>query len=190
MQKSESITNIAKSLLLFKLKVGKVKKNADNPFFKSRYSTLENIIDEIDQPLNESGLTYVQFPTGNYGLTTMLIHAESGEYIEDTFYMEPSKKDPQGAGSVITYQRRYALASILGLAQEDDDANAGTHGGSTPEKAAENNKPWLNKNTKEFEGAVKKLHDGTTTIAKIRNVMKVSKEVEGLLAEAVKNYQP
>ena len=102
--------------------------------------------------------------------------------------MNPVKNDPQGKGSVITYQRRYALAAVLGLnVEDDDDANTGTHGGKTPEEAADNNKIWLNENTREFDGAVKKLREGTTTIEKIRTVMKVSKKVEGLLKEAIKN---
>jgi hypothetical protein len=189
MEKSESIVNLAKALMLFHIKVGKVTKDASNPFFKSKYATLENILEVIDIPLNESGLTFTQFPSNNYGLTTILIHAESGEFISTEYFMEPAKKDPQGAGSVITYQRRYALAAILGLSQEDDDGNSGTHGGKTPEQAEENNKPWLNKNTKEFDGAVEKLASGRTTIQKIREVMKVSKEVETLLNNAVKNLQ-
>jgi hypothetical protein len=189
MEKSESIVNLAKALMLFHIKVGKVTKDASNPFFKSKYATLENILEVIDIPLNESGLTFTQFPSNNYGLTTILIHAESGEFISTEYFMEPAKKDPQGAGSVITYQRRYALAAILGLSQEDDDDLSGTHGGKTPEQAEENNKPWLNKNTKEFDGAVEKLASGRTTIQKIREVMKVSKEVETLLNNAVKNLQ-
>jgi len=186
MEKSQTITELAKALVVFHVKVGKITKDAKNPFFKSKYATLENILEAIEIPLNEAGLTFAQFPSNNYGLTTILIHAESGEYISSEYFMEPSKKDPQGAGSVITYQRRYALAAILGLAQEDDDANTGTHGGKDPQAAEENNKPWLNKGTKEFNGALKKLQAGTTTIEKIRTVMKVSKEVENLLNNALK----
>lgn len=188
MEKSSSITELAKALVLFHVKVDKVTKDANNPFFKSKYASLDNVLQVIEVPLNESGLTFAQFPSGNYGLTTILIHAESGEYIQSEYFMEPAKKDPQGAGSVITYQRRYALTSILGLSQEDDDANAGTHGKEEPKKWVakdkEDDKPWLNKDSKEFEGAVKKLRAGTTTITKIRTVMKVSKEVEALLNNA------
>lgn len=60
-------------------------------------------------------------------MTTTLIHAESGEFMRGTFKMTPAKNDPQGQGSVITYQRRYALGAILGLnIDEDDDGNAGS----------------------------------------------------------------
>jgi hypothetical protein len=185
MEKSNSIQEIAKAIIQFHIKVETVKKDATNPFFKSKYASLSNILEAIQIPLEESGLSFSQFPTGENGLTTILMHT-SGEYLQSDYNMQPVKNDPQGKGSVITYQRRYALAAVLGLnIDEDDDANEATHGGKTPEKAAENNKPWLNKNTKEFDGAVKKLREGTTTIAKIREVMKVSKEVETLLNNAV-----
>lgn len=185
MEKSQNVTELFKALALFHVKMDKVKKDANNPFFHSKYASLENILDAIRLPLQECELEFTQFPTGDYGLTTILFHLPSGEFLQDTYNMEPTKKDPQGAGSVITYQRRYALTSIFCINVEtDDDGNKGTHGGETPEKAAENNKPWLNKNTKQFDGAVKKLKEGSTTIEKIRTVMKVSKEVEALLNEA------
>lgn len=187
MEKSPTITNLAKALILFHVKVDKVKKDAKNPFFKSSYATLDAVLEAIETPLNESGLAFAQFPSGQYGLTTILIHAESGEFLESEYFMEPAKKDPQGAGSVITYQRRYALTSILGLAQEDDDANTGTHGGKTPYEAEENSKPWLNKGTPVFEAAIKKLQAKETTISKIKEAMKVSKEVETLLNNALKS---
>ena len=48
----------------------------------------------------------------------------SGEWISEKFYMKPTKVDPQAYGSVITYQRRYALSAILGLnTDSDDDGN-------------------------------------------------------------------
>lgn len=187
MQQSDSIKNIAAALILFHVKVDSIKKDAVNPFFKNRYASLPNILDAINEPLNESGLTFVQFPTGENGLSTVLMHADSGEFMSADYTMKPVKDDPQGKGSVITYQRRYALSAILGLnIDEDDDANTATHGASTPEKAIDVSKPWLNKGTKEFDGAVKKLKEGTTTIEKIKTVMKVSKEVEKLLTETIK----
>jgi hypothetical protein len=178
MNKSESIKNISAALISFSVKVEKVKKDATNPFFKSKYATLSNILEAIHEPLIESGLSFSQFPTDENGLTTILMHAESGEYLESTYSMRPVKDDPQGRGSVITYQRRYALAAVLGLNIDDDDANTATHGGATPEKAAENNLPWLNEGTREFEGAVEKMKAGKSSIKALRAYFKISKKVE------------
>ena len=48
--------------------------------------------------------------------------------------LNPAKKDPQGYGSAITYQRRYQLAAAFGISSDiDDDANAGTFGTSKPQ---------------------------------------------------------
>lgn len=191
MQKSESIKNIAAALITFHLKVENVKKDSTNPFFKSKYASLSNILEIISTPLEESGLSFSQLPTGENGLTTILMHSDSGEYLQAEYFMKPVKDDPQGRGSAITYQRRYALSAILGLnIDDDDDGNTATHGGKNPQEAEANNKKWLNEGTKEFAGAVEKLKAGTTTIEKIRTVMAVSKAVEGKLMDAVKAVHP
>jgi hypothetical protein len=123
MEKSNSIKEIASALCTFQGEVEKIKKGNTNPFFKSKYASLSDILDVIRQPLTDNGLSFVQFPKGKYGLDTMLMHT-SGEWISESYDMEPTKHDPQGAGSVITYQRRYALGAILGLNIDvDDDAN-------------------------------------------------------------------
>lgn len=182
MQKSESITNIAKALILFHVKMGEVYKDAKNPFFKSSYATLSNIQDAIKEPLIESGLTVCQFPTGEHGLTTLILH-ESGEYLLSEYTMTPVKNDPQGIGSCITYQKRYALVSALNLnvQDEDDDGNKATYGNNKPE-----DKPWLNKG-KVFDAAVAKLKSGQTTIEKIELAYKLSKEIKTELLKAIPN---
>jgi len=124
MEKSSSVKNIAKALLTFQVKVDRIKKDAKNPFFKSSYASLTNIQDSVHDALVESGLVYSQLPDGEHGLTTIIIHTESGEFLQSTYQMKPVKEDPQGVGSCITYQKRYALAAALGLRiDEDDDAN-------------------------------------------------------------------
>lgn len=134
MNKSDSIKEIAAAIVVFHDKVGTVKKDAENPFFKSKYATLDNFLETIKEPLGESGLSFAQFPDGN-GLTTILMHAESGEFLEAQYSVPLSKQDPQGAGSAITYMRRYALGAILGLATEtDDDGNTASK--PTPTKKA------------------------------------------------------
>jgi len=125
MNQSESIKNIAAAILVFHGEMGVVYKSENNPFFKSKYASLATILSAVKEPLQKAGLSFVQFPTGENEMTTTLMHAASGEWMSGTFKMTPSKNDPQGQGSVITYQRRYALGAILGLnIDEDDDGNA------------------------------------------------------------------
>ena len=123
MKTSESTKELTTALITFHEEVNNIPKTASNPFFKSKYVPLEKILTAIREPLKTANLSFVQFPEDEGGLTTRLMHT-SGEWIEATYYMKPTKPDPQGYGSVITYQRRYALSAILGLnTDEDDDGN-------------------------------------------------------------------
>lgn len=190
MEKSPTFTKLAQSLAVFQLKVDKIKKDATNPFFKSKYASLSNIQDAISIPLNESGLVYSQMPCGVNELTTMLIHAESGEYFQSTYTMTVAKQnDPQAVGSAITYAKRYALVATLGLnIDDDDDANAAT---KAPEfVSTTHDKPWLNKFekdkvtlTKEWENASKKVGDGVITIAKVEETYKLSGALKAELVQ-------
>jgi hypothetical protein len=124
MEKSNSIQNLAQGLAKFHAMVGRISKDAKNPFFKSNYASLPHIITEVSEPLEKAGLVITQFPNGD-GLTTMLIHAESGEYISATYTLQVVRQnDPQAQGSAISYARRYGLTSVLNLAISDDDAEA------------------------------------------------------------------
>lgn len=128
--RSESITKLAIALAKFNMEVGAIAKDANNPFFKSAYVTLDKLIESTREILSKNGLSVMQFPTekeGMVGVITILTH-ESGEFIESTpFYLKPVKNDPQAYGSAITYARRYSYQAILNLnTGEDDDGNACT----------------------------------------------------------------
>jgi hypothetical protein len=180
MEKSESITNLTKGLALFHIKVGKIGKNAENPYFKKNYASLAHILTETREPLQESGLVISQFPNGD-GLTTMLIHAESGEYISSTYTLQVVKQnDPQAQGSAISYARRYSITSILNLQIDDDDAERATAPARQPAKP---DKPWLNSNSDAWVKCVEALKTGYT-IDKILLKYSVSKVNQALLMEA------
>jgi hypothetical protein len=175
MPKSQSTKEITKALITFQVKVDTIRKDAKNPFFKSSYASLANILDSIKEPLIECGLAVTQFPYGENGLMTILMH-QSGEWMGFEYQMRPAKDDPQGRGSAITYQRRYAIASVLCLnIDEDDDGNLATHGRSTPDE-----KPWLNKGSEQFKSAVAYIQGGGS-IEAIKGKYKLSKEIESLL---------
>jgi hypothetical protein len=98
-----------------------------NPHFRSRYSTLEAVVEASREPLAENGLSITQFPTNaaadDISVTTLLGHS-SGQWLASTLRVKPLVYNAQGIGSVITYLRRYARLSILGIAPEDDDGEA------------------------------------------------------------------
>ena len=132
MLQSESIANLAKSLSIVQGKLTHAKKDSANPFFKSKYADLESVWDACRDLLASNGLSVSQFP-GTYSeldksmsLTTILAH-ESGEWISQEMSVPVSKVDAQGAGSAITYMRRYALAAVVGVVQADDDGNAASN---------------------------------------------------------------
>ena len=129
MKQSESIANLALSLSIVQGKLTHAKKDSANPFFKSKYADLESVWDSCRELLAGNGLAIMQFP-GTYSdldksmsLTTMLTHS-SGEYISQEMSVPVTKADAQGAGSALTYMRRYALAAVVGVVQADDDGNA------------------------------------------------------------------
>ena len=145
MRRSDSINKLAISLVKFNSEVSKISKDAKNPFFKSNYVTLDKLIEATRPILQENGLVVMQSPMskedGSIGIQTLLIH-ESGEFIEsEPIFMKPAKaNDPQQAGSIISYMRRYSYQAILNLnTGEDDDANKSTSKEDIEAKIKKNN---------------------------------------------------
>ena len=126
MEKSDSIKALAAALTKAQAEMSGAKKSAKNPFFKSNYANLEEVINCVKEPFANNGLSFMQFPVsadGFAGVNTIILH-ESGEYIGQEFMLKCAKNDPQGMGSAITYAKRYGLQGAVGLPSEDDDGNA------------------------------------------------------------------
>ena len=130
MDKSESIKEIAGALSKAQAEMPSVKFNSTNPFLKSKYADLGAVIDTSKAILATHGLSVSQLVESQdkkIGVTTILMH-NSGEWLESTCWLElgdeRGKSNAQVAGSIVTYLRRYSLASILGMyADEDGDGN-------------------------------------------------------------------
>ena len=140
--KSESIVNIAKALVAFSGEIKSISHDAQNPHFKSQYTSLDHMIDETKPILTKHGLTVMQFPGGDgekITVRTMILHT-SGEWMEtEALTLRAVKTDPQGAGSAITYARRYSYAAALSLSLgDDDDGNAASH---APQNARTTSQP-------------------------------------------------
>ncbi len=140
MNKSDTISSLAAALHKAQAQVEFAKKDAVNPHFNSRYADLWRIWQAAKPVLVANGLSILQTFEKSDGETvtivTTLLHV-SGEWVSSALTLKPTKPDPQGIGSAITYGRRYGLSSILGIvADEDDDGNgASTPKPKTPAKA-------------------------------------------------------
>ena len=129
---SPELGELAGALAKAQAEMGKARKSEANAFFKSKYADLASVI-EAARPISAHGLAVTQFPN-NGELITMLVH-ESGQWLKSRYPIKPVKDDPQGIGSAITYCRRYAYQSILGLATgEDDDGEAAMGRGQVREE--------------------------------------------------------
>ncbi len=123
---SDEIGELAKALAAARKDFKPVLKDANNPFFKSKYADLAGVIEATSDALSKNGLVVIQSPRlglNRIAVTTLLAHS-SGQWLRDDLELPMSKFDAQGAGSAITYARRYAYQAIVGVAAEDDDGNA------------------------------------------------------------------
>lgn len=125
MKMSEDITKIAPAMLAAQRAIGAADRDAANPFFHSKYATLEAVIAAVKGPLNFNGITAIQAVGVNGdnapAVDTVLLH-ESGQWLATTTPIYCAKpNDPQAFGSGVTYSKRYALQAMLCLPTEDDD---------------------------------------------------------------------
>lgn len=108
----------------------KCKVTKDGKGHNSTYATLGAILHEINPILEEHNIAISQPPTRGQGcasIQTVLVNIENGEFLAETTEVPIEQKkiaDAQAFGSAITYGRRYALLSILGLVTEDDDGQS------------------------------------------------------------------
>ncbi len=137
MKTSTTTLDLCGALRSFQSECKNVQKNADNPYFKSKYADLASIWDMIRPLLSKHGLVVVQTPGGemtwNSGadgktyslmmvtMTTRICHAASDQWIESSLSIPVKDPNAQSIGSAITYARRYSLTSMLGIVAEDDD---------------------------------------------------------------------
>lgn len=136
MNRSESIADLAAALAKAQGEIKGAAKDSTNPHFKAKYADLASVWEACRTALTKNGLAVTQITetddAGNIVIETMLMHS-GGQWISGRLGMKPQQFTPQAAGSVITYCRRYALAAMVGVAPEDDDAEGaegrGNNGG-------------------------------------------------------------
>jgi hypothetical protein len=180
MNKSETLTKLASALTKAQAEMSGAKKSAANPFFKSKYANLEEVIQCVKEPFANHGLSFMQFPIsedGCAGVETIILH-ESGEFISNSFMLKCAKADPQGMGSAITYARRYGLQAACGIPSEDDDAEGAMKRTVSPTKPAP--KPMTKAEAVELLANAKDATELQAAWGKISVELKTNADVIGI----------
>lgn len=135
---------------LIQNEIGVMTKTETNPFFKSKYFDINNLLAQL-QPLVEKHKIMIIQPLcevgGRPALLTEVWDLEKKESIMKSFMPLPDLQDPQKMGSAVTYYRRYSLQSLFLLQTQDDDGNKGA------EKELKKETP------KEYQARMKALKD-------------------------------
>jgi len=103
---SQDTTELAKALIKVQRQLQPATKDANNPFTKSRYATLNSVMDSCRDALLSNNIWLCQYPVpaepGYLGLVTKLTHAESGQWQSSLAVVPLPKADPQGVGISMT----------------------------------------------------------------------------------------
>ncbi len=133
MNKSDDIKELAIALCSAQSEIENATKSSNNPYFKSKYADLTEVINTVKPVLNRHCISVLQLPSYEDGVVrveTTLVHV-SGQWISSITGAPIAKADAQSVGSAITYCRRYGLAALMCIGQEDDDG----HSASQPAKS-------------------------------------------------------
>jgi len=152
-----------------------VKKNADNPFFKSKYQNLDEIVKTLNPLLHEHGLLVFHQSIGRT-IYTKVIEVETQQSIESQFDI-PDLNDIQKLGGAITYAKRYNLGQLFNIVtDEDDDGNT-----SAKAKSEDDDKEWYTEEQYEVliaSGKLTKEYTAKQVVTRLREKYKVAKKWE------------
>lgn len=137
MKQSEQLNEIFKAMAKFRSQLKQPMKDANNPFFKSAYVPLENIVMVIDEAIKDTGLNYMQEVNSETRQVDTIVTHESGQwFIVQGAKVNPVKNDPQAEGSAVSYAKRYSLSACFGITSDkDDDGNKASGKGSFTPKS-------------------------------------------------------
>ena len=160
---SQDTTELTKALINVQRQLQPATKDADNPFTKSKYATLNSVMDSCRDALLSNGIWLCQYPVpaepGYLGLVTKLTHAKSGQWQSSLAVVPLPKADPQGVGISMTYMRRYALSAMLGIVTEEDtDGEFASDKPNRPQRQKNAvTAPQRGKTTQDDSGQAKKI---------------------------------
>jgi hypothetical protein len=136
---SDNIAEFAGALAKAQGEIQNPAKNRINPHFKSKYADIADGLDVIRPALSKNAIAIVQatelLDESMVILRTRLVHS-SGQWMESTYPVGRFVKH-QELGASLTYAKRQALFSIVGVAgDDDDDGNSATASTNGPRKSS------------------------------------------------------
>lgn len=204
MNRSDTIGALATALAKAQKALKPAVKDVTNTFYKSSYADLEAVTEACRDALADNDLAYSQmtdFDADKTWVETILIHGKSGEWLAGRYPVRPTKDDPQGLGSAVTYAKRYGLMGAVGIVAtaEDDDGNAASGHSSAPAPAK---KPPASKpepaapasielSTDAKRGlAMEALHKGLDEVRQIKTLdsLKAWQKLNSTMMERAKPY--
>ena len=177
--------NLFKALAAFQQEVEVIHKGTEG--FGYSYADLPTIFPIINPLLKKHGLGFSQ-PIDGKAVKTIIFHVDSGETLESSTDIpqgiELAKMNQfQVLGSGITYIRRYALSSILGLVTDKDTDAVGEQISRPKQNFKDDNRPWLSE--KAFNQAMERIEKGEKGIyEKIDEAFRMKKDYRNSLKAA------
>lgn len=198
-QKNQARRNYFEAMSLFQSLVPEITKSKLISFGNTKYkfAPLGEIDAQIKSAMNECGLSKrweLSYPDGNKIECRCVITHKDG-HSENTIMQgigdtSGNKNLIQQSASTITYLQRYTLIAALGLTTADEDNDAqGAQGDSKPTKneapAQQDNRPWLNENSKEWQEVEAKLRSNEWTMDDAKKAYKINKNHAPVLQEMI-----
>jgi len=202
MTTTKTTLRLIEKIAKIKQEIGVMSKDLTNPFFKSKYLDINQLLENI-KPLEEKYRVSITQPLTHVGekpaIALVIDDLDSDPNFEKEKDMQirevtilPENTDPQKMGSIITYFRRYTLVSYFEIQAEDDDGNHGASKGviSSPKVATTGQIKPNNSMLNAKQKAQKAIED-TKTLEELEKVAQQiknshilsSKEVESLMSE-------
>lgn len=192
---SEQIDLITAALAKAQSEIENPSKDSTNPHFKSRYADLANVLEVCREPLSKNGLCVTQplFMEGDKIVLATILSHTSGQWIKSFIPLPVQKPGSQEIGSCITYMRRYSLSALVGVFQEDDDAEAAESREKPNYERSEEDRSKLSSKQKGFlEGLLNQLNEPSYAEVvckkyKLETIYDINREKFNDLVEHVKS---
>ena len=135
MRHTESFSKVLSGIANFQEDIESFSASSKHPLFKSDFCPLPIMLTETNKGFKKQGLVMTKSIVGTF-LITLIMHSESGEFLETWALLPATDVDINKWKGIITSVNRYGTTTILNMGSEKDDDNAKTHANQLPKSTA------------------------------------------------------